>query len=141
METELFAIPWFITLMLHLKSPKHQVLNSKLNRKNEFELKVIDFLCLDGSKALIKIPICALMSLDNSSKLDQVFSMKEQTDQANMPAVRRYTLPMTPFVNKPSPKINAKWLNNSSSQKSDYVNISINYNDSSNRASETSNKE
>ena len=76
-EAELFAMPWFITLMLHLRSQKHQVLNSKLNQKNEYELRVLDFLCLDGSKALIKIPICALMSLDNSSKLDQVFTMQE----------------------------------------------------------------
>ena len=76
-ETELFAMPWFITLMLHLRTSKHQIMNNKLNRKNAFELKVIDFLCLDGPKALIKIPICALMSLDNSSKLDQVFTMQE----------------------------------------------------------------
>ena len=69
-ETELFAMPWFITLMLHLKSQRLRVMNEKLNKKNAFELKVIDFLCLDGHKALIKIPICALMNLDNSSKLD-----------------------------------------------------------------------
>ena len=69
-ETELFAMPWFITLMLHLKSQRLRVMNEKLNKKNAFELKVIDFLCLDGQKALIKIPICALMNLDNSPKLD-----------------------------------------------------------------------
>ena len=69
-ETELFAMPWFITLMLHLKSPKHSSINCKLNRRNSFEMKVLDFLCLDGIKALIKVPICALMNLDNSSKLD-----------------------------------------------------------------------
>ena len=70
-------MPWFITLMLHLKSPKHSRINSKLNRKNAFEMKVLDFLCLDGMKALLKVPICALMNLDNSSKLDQVLSLQE----------------------------------------------------------------
>ena len=121
--------------MLHLKNQKHQV-QTKLNKKNEFELKVIDFLCLDGSKALIKIPICALMSLDNSSKLDHVFTMQEHV---NIPD-RKDLLPMTPFVNKPSPKINAKCLNNSNSQKSDYVNISFSKkDDSGKRSSETSN--
>ena len=38
-------------------------------------MKVLDFLCLDGIKALIKVPICALMNLDNSSKLDQVLTI------------------------------------------------------------------
>ena len=95
-------------------------------------MKVLDFLCLDGMKALIKVPICALMNLDNSSKLDQVLSLQELND---IPTVRKLVLPATPFVNKPSPKINAKWLNNNNSifsqsqisQKSDSIKISFNH--------------
>ena len=66
-ETDYFAQRWFITMLFHF-----QISDSFRGRKKKqiaiknqriMESLILDFLCLDNAKSLIKVPLCALKTL------------------------------------------------------------------------------
>lgn len=63
MDIDFFALTWIVTWMFHFRSSSSDLSSfQEIMEKvtDEFQATVLDLLCLDGVKALIKIPICAL---------------------------------------------------------------------------------
>ena len=63
-EVEFFAQTWLITLLFHFQVD--QVLSLRrqksiqITNQRVIESLILDLLCLDGPKSLLKVPLCAL---------------------------------------------------------------------------------
>jgi len=67
-ETDFFAQTWLVTLLFHFQISetlsKRQRKWITIESQRVIESLVLDCLCLDSAKSLIKVPLCALAQLD-----------------------------------------------------------------------------
>ena len=79
-EVEYFALTWLMTWMFHVKTADTMLSSfQQLMEKvcDEFQATILDMLCIDGVKALIKISICALKPLnENTFSLRNSYTLK-----------------------------------------------------------------
>jgi len=62
-DADFFALTWIVTWMFHFRSSNTDLTSFQETMErvtDEFQATILDLLCLDGIKALIKIPICLL---------------------------------------------------------------------------------
>lgn len=61
--SDFFALTWLVTWMFHFRNSSTDLSSFQETMErvtDEFQATILDLLCLDGAKALIKIPICLL---------------------------------------------------------------------------------
>ena len=62
-DIDFIALTWIVTWMFHFRNSSTDLsLFQELMERvtDEFQATILDLLCIDGIKALFKIPICAL---------------------------------------------------------------------------------